>query len=753
MELFVQILEVLFNASAIGLACLFVGWNRNRIDALDPLLRTAVWCAVYVVFVILVMLVPVAPITGPDVLIDLRSTVIVLALVFGGLVPGTVAALVAALMRYAIGGEFVVMGLVGIAYTFAAALLMLAVMRRRADDMSLGQLLLLSVCVGAVTPILPAVTVALDALLGPRLPNVLFAAAVESGSVAVSIFVFSLVMLKAHKARQYRDTLALQERELLETNRALNELTRRLSRTQSAMQSVMDHTVDGLIPLDADGRILSFSRPAERMFGYAAEEVVEQPLNRLIPVSDVELAALLDVEGEGGDADSETCSSEAVGRRKDGSEFPVDLVIGRVRGGERARFVATVRNISERKLTEAQLMQARKMEAVGHLARGLAHDFNNILAAIMGFANLLNEDLPEGTPQNTFARRILSASQRATGLVQQIMTFSRTVEVDREPSDLCDVVREVARVFQTTLPDNVHFEMHFDDHEHKAFINQAQTIQLVTNLCLNARDAIGSAGGEIVVSLSRAELDDPLMARIRRLLEADQARLIVRPGYAVWGKPDPALSYFKLSVRDTGPGIPDDLMETMFDPFFTTKERGRGTGLGLAFVLGAVREQNGMGIVESRPGKGATFTVFLPEADGATGAQISDALPGTERVMIVDDEADITDALNLSLSKLGYEVLAVNNVLDAVAVLEADPEAWDVVASDLTMPGLDGMELFHKLRDLRSPARFILCSGYFDGEVESEAYAAGVDALIEKPVGAVALTRIIRRLMDNAGPA
>src|SRR5690606_31257479 len=145
---------------------------------------------------------------------------------------------------------------------------------------------------------------------------------------------------------------------------------------------------------------------------------------------------------------------------------------------------------------------------------------------IMGFANLLNEDLPEGTPQNTFAKRILAASQRATGLVQQIMTFSRTVEVERQASDLCDVVKEVARVFQTTLPPGVHFDMRFDDVEHKAFINQTQTIQLVTNLCLNARDAMGTDGGEIIVSLSRAEPGDPLLVRLRDMLQRSEERRV-----------------------------------------------------------------------------------------------------------------------------------------------------------------------------------------------------------------------------------
>lgn len=746
MELFIQSLEVLFNASAIGLACLFVGWNRSTVNALGPVARNAVWSTVFVVFVVLVMLVPATPANDPGLRIDLRSAIILLAVLFGGTVPGCATALAAALMRFALGGEHAVVGVVNVGTALVLSLVLVHLLARPAERLSLRRLLLLAVGIGFLTPLPPLIGV------DPRVivHHVLGYLVIEAAGAAMGIFVFSLVVLKAHAARQYRDMLAAQERELSEKNRALNELTGRLSRAHSALQSVMDHTVDGLIPLDADGRVLSFSKPAERIFGYDAAEVVEQPIARLIAMTQAELAHLLDDDGAApGEDEGATCSREVVGRRKDGSEFPMDLVIGRVRGVERARFVATVRNISERKLTEAQLMQARKMEAVGHLARGLAHDFNNILAAIMGFANLLNEDLPEGTPQNTFARRILAASQRATGLVQQIMTFSRTVEVDRQPSDLCDVVKEVARVFRTTLPEGVRFEMHFDDHEHTAFINQAQTIQLVTNLCLNARDALGAQGGEIIVSLGRATPDDPLMARIRTLLNADHSRLVLRPGCAVWGKPDPALSYFRLSVRDTGPGISDELMESMFDPFFTTKQRGRGTGLGLAFVLGAVREQNGMGIVESVPGEGATFTIFLPQADTAAHAAAGDALPGRERVMIVDDETDITDALNLSLSKLGYDVLAVNTAQDAIAVLEADPAAWDIVASDLTMPGLNGMDLFRKLQALKSPARFILCSGYFDGEVEKEATAAGVDALIEKPVSAVALTGVIRQLMDR----
>ena len=741
-----ELVKILIDASGVGLMCLFIGWYRTSLDKLGPALRIACWSVIAAALTAGVMLSAFQ--RGDGLVIDLRSTVISMAVFLGGWLPGAAAALAAAAMRIHTGGPFLSYGLIGIGMTYALSTAVLYGPFRRPRELSFGCSILLAAAVAIADLSAPYILLDWQAVLqslrgyGP----------VEGLAVFASVIIISTIISKADAARRNRDTLALRERELLDKNRELGQLTDDLRHAHAEMQAIMDHTVDGLITVDDKGTILTFSKPAEDMFEYGADEVIGKNLGMLMPQpmgEDVD--ALLRAHPSLATLDLATVSRELVGRTKDGSEFPMDMAVGSIVDGT-GKFVVTVRNISERKLTEAQLLQARKMETIGHLAAGLAHDFNNILAAIQGFATLLVEDLAAQPVQGQYAKRILSAGQRAKDLVQQIVTISRKADVERHLCNLADVMTEVVSVFRGALPKTAHLDVTIEEGSYPVMINRPQVHQLITNLCLNARDAVGADEGHISLSLSMAVPDDPALERIRALNPPDDEHLVFGPGCAAWGRPDSEKTYSKLVVRDDGIGISDELMRSIFDPFFTTKVRGRGTGLGLAFVQSAVLEQKGVGLLESAPGEGAVFTLLLPLAESyAAGLEEGEeGLRGKERVLIVDDEHDITDALNLSLSKLGYDVLAVGTAEDAIAVLEADPNAWDVIASDLTMPGLNGLDLYRKVEALKVPARFILCSGFFDPEVEAAANKAGIDALLEKPVSASRLSAVIRHLLDES---
>lgn len=749
MDELAELVKILIDASGVGLMCLFIGWYRSSLDGLKAPLRQALWSIIAAVLTGSVMLTAFHRSDG--LVIDLRSTVIAMAVYLGGWVPGAAAMLTASAIRIHTGGSFTAYGLIGIGMTYALAVLLLYGVFRRERQLSVRQLLILALAVTAADLSAPFVTLDWPAIkismtgYGP----------VEGLAVFLSVLFVYLIVSRADSARLSRDMLALRERQLSEKNAELGRLTVDLQTSQDELLAVMDHTVDGLITIADNGEILTFSRPAEDIFGYRADEVIGRPLDVLISGPATVVTRLIAAYSSGlEDPEAPLAATrELVGRCKDGAEFPMDLAIGAV-SGQRDKFIVTIRNIAQRKLTEAQLLQSRKLEAVGHLAGGLAHDFNNILAAVMGFANLLVEDLAEDTPQGQYARRIQAAAQRAKDLVQQIVTISRQAQVEREVSGLKDVVQEVVSVFRGTLASNVRLEVDLDEGLPGVMINRAQVQQIITNLCLNARDSLTEAGGSISISVCKTPDGDPLLARIGDNPSADEGRIVFGPGSAMWGHPEIERGYVKLIIHDTGQGISDEVMRNMFDPFFSTKGRGRGTGLGLAFVHGALLEQKGAGVIESGPGEGTTFTIFLPAAqeEEQEGPQRK-ALQGTERVLIVDDEPDITDTLNLSLSKLGYEVLAVTTPEDAIAVLEADPNAWDIIASDLTMPGISGLDLFHQAEGLKVSARFILCSGFFDAELEAKARQAGVDALLPKPVSAGKLSAVIRSLMDENEPA
>jgi len=398
--------------------------------------------------------------------------------------------------------------------------------------------------------------------------------------------------------------------------------------------------------------------------------------------------------------------------------------------------------LAERRLLEERLQRSAKMEAIGQLAGGVAHDFNNILGAILGFASLLKQDLPEGSPEHDFVERILGACQRGKRLVEQIMTFARMRAVEKGVVDLALAVKRNQDYLAALLPAEIVLRVNQDATALPICGSAVQIGQLIENLILNARDAMLDKGG--VIDMTAQQISPDAMAQF--------ARKATEPNERLWGDIRPGQAYAMLRVKDEGSGIPSELLDRIFEPFFTTKGRRQGTGLGLAVVHGVVESLGGICHVWSVVGQGSAFAFYFPLVSQPSGADPGSANPppdfhGKERVLIVDDEPDIADMLSIGLERLGYETVAVTDPKLALAAFRDDSEAFDLVVTDQMMPGLTGLELIRSVKEIRPAIKAILCTGYGDGANVDAARSAGADAFFQKPVDSLSVAAGIRRIL------
>ncbi len=397
----------------------------------------------------------------------------------------------------------------------------------------------------------------------------------------------------------------------------------------------------------------------------------------------------------------------------------------------------------ERDQLQTRLQQAAKMEAIGQLAGGVAHDFNNILGAIMGFAGFLAQDLPANSEQHHFAARILSASQRGKELVDQILTFARARGEGGDSADLGRALRQTADLLRGSFPPAIALDIASDAHGLFVACGASRLSQLLLNLCINARDAIGEKPGRIDLRVAAAPGSEPAA------LAAATA-----PNEVTVGEADAARDYARIEVSDTGGGITPENLGRIFEPFYTTKDRQRGTGLGLAVVHGVIESCGGFGHVRVVPGEGTTFRVYLPLAAGTQSpsdenAAVPDQPRGSERVLVVDDEPDIVDMMVIGLERLGYRAVGVSDPHEALEAFQEDPHAFDIVVTDLVMPSLHGSELIRKIKAIRPDIRTILCTAFSDGSDVGAATQA--DAHFRKPVAALAIASCIRSLREGTG--
>ena len=399
-------------------------------------------------------------------------------------------------------------------------------------------------------------------------------------------------------------------------------------------------------------------------------------------------------------------------------------------------FIGTqgiARDITERKKLESQLQQAQKMEAIGTLAGGIAHDFNNILGSIIGYAELIEMlDVPEDSHIRDRLKRILSSAYRAKDLVQQILTFSRRTEQSTTPVALTLIVKEAIKFLRASLPATIKINVRCDTGNNTVLGDATQLYQVLMNLCTNAAHAMGEKGGLLEVSLSDVDYDS-----MDSGLKAD-----LKPG-----------SYIMLCVQDTGCGMPPDVVERIFDPFYTTKRPGEGTGLGLSVVHGIVKSMHGAVSVHTHPGQGSLFRVYLArqeeKKDQAVAQKTTRIMGGEGRILFIDDEQSLVGFVQEILTKLGYEAVAHTSSTQALEQFSQQPDAFDLVITDLAMPDMPGLELAEAILRLRPSMPVILCSGFIEPEKAQKARDMGIKEFIMKPFGVREFAETIRRVLDS----
>jgi PAS domain S-box-containing protein len=428
-------------------------------------------------------------------------------------------------------------------------------------------------------------------------------------------------------------------------------------------------------------------------------------------------------------------SGRLTNKTKDGSLYETEATASPIRNksGAIINYVSIHRDITRQVKLEKDLRQAQKMEAIGTLAGGIAHDFNNILTAIVGHAEIAGFKLAQADPVRRNLDQVLQASARAADLVKRILAFSRQAERRREPIPIVSVVKEAFKLLRPSLPSTIEIrdEISLSPEDGVIFADPTEIHQVLINLCTNAAHAMRASGGVLLVRLSYSAVDD-----CRHSPHPD-----LKPG-----------RYVCLAVSDTGHGIDPAVMEKIFDPYFTTKMIGEGTGLGLSVVQGIVRTYGGAITVDSQPGQGTTFNVFLRsmEKQKPNGTEARESLcVGAERILFVDDEEILAELGKELLESLGYMVVTKTNSFEALETFRADPQGFDLVITDMTMPGLRGEELAREIIALRSGMPIILCTGYSEFINEAEAREMGIREFVMKPYMATSFADTIRKALKT----
>jgi len=384
----------------------------------------------------------------------------------------------------------------------------------------------------------------------------------------------------------------------------------------------------------------------------------------------------------------------------------------------------------EQRKLQAQLMQSQKMEAVGHLAGGVAHDFNNILTAIIGYANMLRKKVPADKQLSYYADQILHASDRAAGLTRSLLAFSRKQVIEPKPADLNAIVKGIIKIAKRLIGEDIEFRTVFAEQAMTVMADSGQIEQVLLNLCTNARDAMPH-GGRLTIETGLVEVDDAY--RRQNILD--------RTG-----------RYGVICVSDSGVGMDEATRKQIFEPFFTTKEVGKGTGLGLSIVYGIVKQHNGTINVYSETGQGTTFKIYLPiiVPTEATAVPMAQAAPagGRETILLAEDERDVRALISIILQEAGYTVIEAVDGDDAVRKFAENADGISLLLTDVIMPKMNGKETFEQVRKSQPGVKVLFMSGYTADIIQNKGILAEGIPFISKPIIPDQLLRKVREVLD-----
>jgi PAS domain S-box-containing protein len=510
-----------------------------------------------------------------------------------------------------------------------------------------------------------------------------------------------------------------------------------LQKSEVKFRLAFQNSPIGMALLNMDASFVQLNPALCRMLGYSESELLDMTFRDFTHPEDLEMEIPYYEKCVRGEIDSYRMDKRYV--KKDGEIIWVNMtaVITKNRAGQPLYALAMVEDITEvrmaeenRQRLESQLRQAQKMEAIGTLAGGIAHDFNNILGAIIGYSEMAIYDTEKGSMVYHNMEQVLKAGHRAKDLVKQILAFSRKSEQDKKIILITPIINEVLKLLRASLPTTIEICQQIEPSLGAIFADPTQIHQVMMNLGTNSAHAMENTGGLLDVSASNVDLDPDTAAQYTGL---ESGR------------------YIRLVVSDTGHGIDSETLERIFDPYFTTKTKDKGTGMGLAVVHGIVKGHNGSIKVNSKPGRRTSFEILFPRT--ASEMQFDrvelNALPtGAEQILFIDDEETLIDLGRNMLTKLGYQVVARTSSLEAIEAFKANPDKFDLIISDMTMPNMTGDMLAEKITKIRSDIPIIICTGFSEQLSDAKLTALGIKGLLMKPLTIRELSRTVRKVLD-----
>jgi len=506
-----------------------------------------------------------------------------------------------------------------------------------------------------------------------------------------------------------------------------------LRESEANYRAIFDAANDAIFVHHAETfEILDINQKMSEIYGYAPEEARQLTWQEL--TCDEPLCPQKDAsEFMRHAAQGEPQLFEWMAKDKSGRSFWVEVNLKRALIGGTDRLLAVVRDITQRKLLEERLRQAQKMEAVGRLAGGVAHDFNNILTAVMGHSNLLLQHLPSDSPYRKKVDQILQGADKAARLTQQLLAFGRKQVLDVKVVDLNEVITEAYGRLTNLLAEDIRLITLFEPALAKVRADRGQIEQILVNLASNARDAMPN-GGELIVETCNITLDQSYT----------RVHPDVQPG-----------SYVMIAVSDSGHGMNPETVSRVFEPFFTTKSQGTGSGLGLSMVFGIVKQHQGHIVVRSEPGLGTTFKLYWPALQDEKTPEIEDEVAftqyrGNETVMVVEDEPSVLETTCEILQLLGYTVLQANNPDDAIKSFEQHRVPIHLLVTDVVMPRIDGSALYNQIARQRPELKVLYVSGYTENAIVHHGILKPGVHFVHKPFTALTLARKAREILDTA---
>ena len=539
----------------------------------------------------------------------------------------------------------------------------------------------------------------------------------------------------------------LQERtvELINVNGKLKKEVNKRKQAEEAFQesdkkyqTILESIEEGYYEIDLAGNLNFFNESLCKILGYSRDELLG--MNNRDYTTQETAKRMYQIFNQIYRTEKSASITDYEIIRKDGTTRVLELSASLVwnNGANPVGFRGVVRDVSQRlwaerekRKLEAQLQQAQKMEAIGTLAGGITHDFNNILAAIIGYTELAMLDVQEGSKAKQKLKEVQKAGNRAKDLANQILAFSRQSKKELLLVQIRPIVKEALKLLRASLPTTIEIRQKLENDLGNIEADPTKIHQVLMNLCTNAAHAMRENGGILEVSLTKVDLDTDAAAR----------------------HPDIHLGpYLKLTVSDTGHGMTPKVLERIFDPYFTTKEKGEGTGLGLSVVHGIVKDHRGAITVDSEPGKGTTVHIFLPKMDNAKEAPETepylDSIPtGHEHILFIDDEQALGDIGKQLLELLGYKVITRTSSIEALELFRAQPNKFDLIITDMTMPNMTGEKLAKELMKIRPDIPIILCTGFSEQITEKEVKEIGIREFVMKPLVMRDLAKSIRKVL------